>query len=356
MNVLLHTFISVVRDIARPAFFLSIMIGAVSLAQAASENSASLMSLGDIQIGERGNQTRIAFVCHGECFLSKREGGRYHLSGATASIQVDLASRSDRLSSIVLTPTSEGDGSLLQVNVGEVLESSLVSSCTVGRRKAACLDLFFLAPGLSARKDALSETANMSQIASEQGEHVNNEERLAAAPPPLRESATERYDALKALGEPQRLNPPSGAILAKVQPIEETVEIARPSMREPGALAQTVKGDFAARVTVMLSKELSPAYCNNAEAALKSDAWALGAMVDVGLCVAARGQAAEADEMLARLLAFTPDNFEALVGRALIAELAEEKGVARKYYQEALDTLPPFDESKRILDAMGALK
>ena len=52
----------------------------------------------------------------------------------------------------------------------------------------------------------------------------------------------------------------------------------------------------------ILGKELSSAYCNNADATLQADAYALGAMVDVGLCAAARGEVADADAMLARLL------------------------------------------------------
>jgi len=101
---------------------------------------------------------------------------------------------------------------------------------------------------------------------------------------------------------------------------------------------------------------LTPAYCNNASATLQADAWALGAMVDVGLCAASRGDVVQADATLARLLEYTPDNYEALVGRALIAELAEEKGVARKYYQDALNSLPPIEESNRIVQAMAALE
>ena len=55
-------------------------------------------------------------------------------------------------------------------------------------------------------------------------------------------------------------------------------------------------------------------------------------------------------------LEFTPDNYEALVGRAVIAEQAEERGVARKYYQDALNALPPIEESNRIVEAMAALQ
>ena len=74
------------------------------------------------------------------------------------------------------------------------------------------------------------------------------------------------------------------------------------------------------------------------------------------LCSAARGDVVEADATLARLLEYTPDNYQALVGRAVIAELADEKNVAKKYYQDALNAPPPIAESTRIVEAMSALQ
>jgi Tfp pilus assembly protein PilF len=138
--------------------------------------------------------------------------------------------------------------------------------------------------------------------------------------------------------------------------MENAVALGKPTLRIEEKFTEPVERIFVSRIGAILEKDLTPAFCNNAEAALQADAWALGAMVDVGLCTAARGDLEEADAVLARLLEFTPDNYEALVGRAIIAEQANEKGVARKYYQDALNALPPLAESNRIENAMAALE
>ena len=82
---------------------------------------------------------------------------------------------------------------------------------------------------------------------------------------------------------------------------------------------------------------------------------ALDAMIDVGFCKASAGDIEEADRLFTRLLAYTPDNYEALVGRALIAVENGETGDARKYFQDALNALPPIEESDLIVDAMQSL-
>ena len=78
-------------------------------------------------------------------------------------------------------------------------------------------------------------------------------------------------------------------------------------------------------------------------------------MTNVGLCEASAGKVEEGEAILARLLEYTPDNYEAHVGRALIALAAGEKSVARLYFQNALDAPPPIQESTRIVEAMRAL-
>jgi Tfp pilus assembly protein PilF len=115
------------------------------------------------------------------------------------------------------------------------------------------------------------------------------------------------------------------------------------------------KFDYAAQVEALIGKKLTPGYCASARATLQSDPWALGAMVDTGLCDAAAGKSEEADATLARILEYTPDNYEAYVGRALIALQAGEKSVARRYFQNALDAPPPMEESTRIVAAMRGL-
>lgn len=325
----------------------------------------------DVQIGERGNQTRIAFLCSAECALEPY-GDEFLLKAVAASFDVSLADRSERIDRVRAMQTPIG--AAIHVSARAPVKSVKLKTCTVAGRPAACLDLFFAEPSDAAISAGAETTpapradADNAEIEDEDNAEIQqNAETLAAAEetpapvakltqPPLRETATDRLNKLTTLDAPARMAPPAGAILAKVQPIEDTIEVAKPAMRAEEQLAPPVETDFASRMREILGKEFSPAYCNNADATLQADAYALGAMVDVGLCAAARGDVADADAMLARLLEFTPDNYEALVGRAVIAEQAEEKGVARKYYQDALNALPPIEESNRIVEAMAALQ
>ncbi len=320
---------------------------------AATDDAGASMAIGDIQVGERGNQTRIAFLCDGACILEKREADAFYLSGVDASFILDLSRRSKRVQSLRAIP--QGDGSMLRIRTDAVIDHTRVKPCTVGGRDAACLDLFFVA----ALQKNPSPSAPSKQPKPMQQASAASASGAAASPPPkpaLREGAPERFKRFAQLAAPERLAPPVGVILAKVQPIEPSVEVRKPAIRKSQPLVEPVKLDFTARVKTLLKKDLSSAFCNNAAAALQADAWALGAMVDVGLCAAARGDVVQGDVTLARLLEYTPDNYQALVGRALIAEQAKEKGVARKYYQDALNSLPPIEESNRIVQAMAALE
>jgi len=312
------------------------------------EVAGARIAIGDIQVGERGNQTRIAFLCDGACILEKREADAFYLSGVDASFILDLSRRSKRVQSLRAIP--QGEGSMLRIRTDAVIDHTRVKRCTVGGRDAACLDLFFVAatqknPPAPSKRIKPVQQASTSSAAAPQ-----------PAKPVLREGAPERFKRFAQLAAPERLSPPAGVILAKVQPIEPTVVVRKPAIRKSQPLVEPVKIDFTERVKTLLDKDLSSAFCNNAAAALQADAWALGAMVDVGLCAAARGDVVQGDVTLARLLEYTPDNYEALVGRALIAEQAKEKGVARKYFQDALNSLPPIEESNRIVQAMAALE
>ncbi len=311
------------------------------------EGDGARIVIGDIQVGERGNQTRIAFLCDGACILEKREADAFYLSGVDASFILDLSRRSKRVQSLRAIP--QGEGSMLRIRTDAVIDHTRVKPCTVGGRDAACLDLFFVAA-------AQKNPPPSKQIKPAQQASASSTAAPQPAKPVLREGAPERFKRFAQLAAPERLSPPAGVILAKVQPIEPSVVVRKPAIRKSQPLVEPVKVDFTERVKTLLNKDLTSAFCNNAAAALQADAWALGAMVDVGLCAAARGDVVQGDVTLARLLEYTPDNYEALVGRALIAEQAKEKGVARKYFQDALNSLPPIEESNRIVQAMAALE
>ena len=325
--------------------------------------------LEDVQIGERGDQTRIALICVDACSLTKRNDAEFLLRGANADFVLDLTERSDNVAK--LTALSAGGGSLLQVAHRREIDYANTKRCSIRGRPAACIDLFFKAAQTRAAaaparqvqakpdqpKPAPVRRPTPDAAQGEPSPPVLREPRVAAAPKPsLREGAGERLDRFAALTPPERLAPP--AMLAKVQPVEQAaVEVRTPSFRSPSIAPLRAAGpaDYAAHVRAILGKDLTPAYCDNAHAVLQADPWALGAMADVGLCAAAQGKAAHAEDVLSRLLEYTPDNYKAHVGRALIAAAAGEKSVARKYFQDALNALPPIEESNRIVEAMAAL-
>lgn len=300
----------------------------------------------DVRVGERGQQTRIALFCRMECRAESLGDGEFFLAGAGDNFDIDISQASER--ALSLRAEAAARGSVLMVrHVGDLARAS-AQPCRISGRQAACLDLYF-----AEEQDAPSfEPAAPAQAAKEPAPTQDAKAPPAQRPTALREADSDRLNAFADLKEPERLAPP---ILAKVQPIEKAIPVATPTLRTTTPLSASVQKSFAGRIEVLLGKTLSPAYCNNAEATLQTDAWALSAMVDVGLCAAARGDAVEAESILSRLLEYTPDNYEALVGKAVIAEQAGERGAALRYYQEALDALPPVSESARIVEAMAAL-
>ncbi len=330
-------------------------------------------SLEDVQVGEQGNQTRIALICDTPCFVEKLGAREFLLRGVDTSIDLDLSDRTQNVAGLRATPSAEG--ALLSVSTVGVIEYANTKNCTVSGRSAACIDLFFNAAQSAPIVDvkSIEDKQTIASVTPIERPILREPEAVPQTPviakPALRESAPERMMVFAKLSPPERLSPPTGAILAKVQPLESQAKIEppaneipltvdRPTVREPVLAAvqsfdPEPNFDYASKIGALLEKQLTTSYCATAEATLRADAWALRAMVDVGLCAAARGDAEQADAILARLLEYTPDNYEALVGRALIALEAEEKSVARKYFQDALNALPPIEESNRIAEAMS---
>ncbi len=303
----------------------------------------------DIRVGERGLQTRIALFCETPCSPEPRGDGAYFLPGAADAFELDISdagARALRLESIIMK-----GGSALIVDYDGILANTDATPCKVGGRDAACLDLYFQEAG-EEEADLQDELAAAAPPPIRETTTQESSTAAVLAKPVLREAASERLTVFAKLAAPERLSPP---ILAKVQPIEKSVTVGTPTLRPSESLAVKVERDFAGRIDTLLGKALTPAYCNNAEATLQTDAWALGAMVDVGLCAGARGDAIEAESILSRLLEYAPDNYEALVGKAVIAELAGERGAALRFYQDALNVPPPVRESARIVEAMAAI-
>lgn len=321
-------------------------------ATSAQEDNVSAPFIQDIRIGDRNNQSRIVLFCESDCPLKKINDSTYFLPGANDQFEFDVSSESDRLTKISARP--EDTGSTISIAYEGTLENAKQKECQIAGRRGVCLDIFFQ----SEKSEIQTDTPVEKLVAGEEGPRPTDPPADVTPPdrPMLRETASVRLKAFLQLQPPERLDPPETPILAKVQPIEENISVETPKLRQDRNLAGEFEVDVASRIENILGKDLTPPYCNNAEATLQTDAWALSAMVDVGLCAAARGDVVEGEAILSRLLEYTPDNFEALIGRAIIAEQAGERGAALRYYQEALDAAPPVEESRAIVAAMAFLK
>lgn len=313
-----------------------------SVAGAAGLGASALAAseLEDVQVGERDLQTRIALICNEACSLEKRSDNVFFLPGVEAEMTLDLSDRSENIEGFTIRHDAEG--SLLEIKSGRLIEYANAKTCRIKERQAVCVDIFFA----DARpRQAVIETPTLAP------------EKMTPKPD-LRESAPDRLSRFARLGPPERLEPPRNASLASVRPVSDPPRSEQPVIREAqqsAAPSAPPAFDYAASVKSLLGKTLSPGFCGSAKATLQADPWALDDMVNVGLCEAAAGNAPEGEKILARLLQYTPDNYEAHVGRALIALEAGEKSVARRYFQDALNAVPPIEESNRIVAAMNRL-
>ncbi len=332
----------------------------LAAASAAAQGIAGARnSLEDIQIGEDGRILRIAVLCRDDCRVGARAGGAFFLPGIDETIDVDLSARSKLARALAVKPTN--GGSLLAIRADADVARASIKPCRIGAGTASCIDLEF-ADVARFEADAIAdaepvhlhpdEAAALAEATAAREAAASPPADVAAEPPALREAPDEGLLRFARFAPPERLDPPiiAHAVASAVPPPPRRAAIIRQEAGPPPAAATI--GEAARAI---LERSFGVAECGGAEARLRSDAWALEAMVDIGFCKAIAGDLEAADGVFVRLLDYTPDNYEALVGRALIAAEAGEKSVARKYFQDALNALPPIAESDRIVAAMGRL-
>ncbi|MEX0644684.1 MAG: hypothetical protein WD076_05195, partial [Parvularculaceae bacterium] len=253
-------------------------------------------------------------------------------------------------------------GSMLAIRADAAVERASVKPCRVGDGRASCIDLVFAE--LARFEDEQVEEAEPVQLHPDEAAALVEEPPPAEAPaairvaiaapasPALREAPEEGLLRFARFAPPERLDAPTivQAVATAVSSAPRRSEI----IRQEAAVA-TPAATLGEAASAILGRSFSAEECERAEERLRTDAWALEAMVDIGFCTASAGDLEAADGVFVRLLDYTPDNYEALVGRALIAAEAGEKSVARKYFQDALNALPPIAESDRIVAAMTRL-
>lgn len=323
-----------------PAAALILFAAANASVQGVGVEGTGENTLQDVQVGEAGRLLRIALICAEECGVAPRAGGAFFLSGVAADLDVDLSERSVNARAIKVEPAA--GGSLMKLDAAAKISRASIKPCFIDGLTASCIDIEFAeaapqtAQAPAPQKAAAAKPASETRAAPAIPEPPSI--KLAGGPA-LREAPDEEMLTFARFAPPERLDPPQRPIVVK----------------EKAESLWSSKIDIAEMATTILDKRFGVGECEGAQARLRSNAWALDAMVDVGFCAAIAGDLERAEGVFQRLLDYTPDNYEALVGRALIAAKSGKRDVAKKYFQDALNSLPPIVESDRIVAAMSEL-
>lgn len=329
--------------------------------------------LEDVQIGERGETLRVALICSTRCDVVPDAGVDFRINGVTAELDVDLAKRSALAKRLTIEPSN--GSSVVRIDAAARVNEARVVTCRSDSGPAPCIEYRFEAePRATARIAPAAAKAPPKPVIRDDG-GAKTEARATAekddlpfigaiisAPGPLlRDEPVSGVLRLREFGPPERLAPPEPSPQSSREPAGEPTGaipasiVARPSLiavDRAEALSDDAGFDIKREAAEILGKTFSVGACEGAKARLQGDAWALGAMIDLAFCKAADGKLEEADADFARLLAYTPDNYEALVGRGLIALASGEREKGLAFYQDALNALPPIAESDRIVAAM----
>ncbi len=356
-------------------FSLKVLLAAAAGAATLSAIAAALpekQRLEDLLIGSEGAIVRVAVICRTRCEIVASEDpgsfGSFRIEGVEKNLDIDLTGHAGVAERLQLKAV--GGASLLTVSAPARLNAARVTDCNTESGPARCIEFRY---DRGAMTVAAPERLTQPPAAGARAAEAPKPKRPTAAAatkepapqPGLRSEAAPAEEipflgaaiidvdtrlrdtpdlkfAVPDFAPPERLAPPPREIQSTLKE-----RVSAPAPRSPARF------DFAREMTAILGKKNDPATCEGAAARLTADAWALGAMVDLAFCKAASGALEEADDDFTRLLAYTPDNYEALVGRGLIALARGERTRGLDFLQEALNALPPIAESDRIAAAMA---
>lgn len=331
--------------------------------------------LEDVQIGERGDILRVALICATRCDIVPDAGVNFRINGVVADLDVDLGARSALARR--LTIAADGGSSLVRIDAAARINEARIVTCRSDSGLAPCIEYRFdsepRAAGTIAPTAAAPAAPPAIRSDGAPGRKADAPEKKSELPfigaiilapgPVLRDDPAPGILRLPQFAPPERLAPPksppeesSKRAGGAVGALPSNIEVARPSLiavDRAGTLGKSASFDIEREAGEILGKSFSVGACEGAKARLQGDAWALDAMIDLAFCKALEGKLEEADADFARLLAYTPDNYQALVGRGLIAIASGEREKGLAFYQDALNSLPPIAESDRIVDAMG---
>lgn len=331
----------------------------VAAAYAASASEPA-QALEDVQIGESGSILRVALICTQRCEVAPGEGLEFRIVGVEANLDIDLAARSALARRLTIV---RADGaSILKIDAAARVNAARVVACQSDSGPAPCLEYRFdasttaVAPDPVLRADpAPKAEARAPTLKKPKKDDVPFIGVLVAPSRPALREAPAGVLHLPQFGPPERLGAPDDRQSA-LGDLPAKLDVGRPALIAVDR-AQTLGGgaafDFMTEAVAILGKSFDIGACEGAKQRLAADAWALDAMIDHAFCKAADGDMDEADADFERLLAYTPDNYEALVGRGLIATARGDRERGQALFQEALNALPPIEESDRIVSAMG---
>lgn len=335
------------------------VVAACAVAAFAALAAEPSQELEDVQIGESGQILRVALICSRECDVAPGEGLAFRILGVAADLDVDLEARSALARRLTI---NRGEGaSVLTIDAAARINAARVVSCRSDSGLAPCIEYRFEAPGAASPaaatpREPLRDAAPQTEVEAIKGEPPFFGALIAPSRPTLRDEPAAGVLYLPQFALPERLEPPAPVRKSDaLGDLPANLDVRRPSLLpvdRAQALGDGAAFDFMTEAVAILGKTFDVGACEGAKQRLAADAWALDAMIDHAFCKAADGALDEADADFERLLAYTPDNYEALVGRGLIAIAEGERQRGQDLFQEALNALPPIAESDRIVSAM----
>lgn len=307
--------------------------------------------LQDVRIGERGEGTRIALFCRTGCSVQQNIEG-FFIAGIKDALTIDLAKYSANAHKITMRPVP--GGVILQLVSPKVVLRSSVNDCRLEGVRATCIDLEF--SPLALRRAPVLAQPRMP-IATPEKPVAKPQAISLRAPQDLAARRASRIADRPGPGlrdgqqSPQRV--PRIAVSAS---IPATPAAVRPSVLRPAETGFVLgRVDFREQAELILERRLDSEACASAKAQLARDAWALGAMTTLGFCHGAKGEFEQAETIFRRLGGHNGADHEVLIGRALIAAIAGERSIARKFFNDALEAGPPDPVSTRINATMAKL-
>ncbi len=267
-------------------------------------------------------------------------------SGETLTLDVDGLT----LSPLTLSPPAGAMVTGVRASSGTITLSgaALDHATTVIYRNAILIEAKYAEPSLRSGSSLLKGAIPAPATPPAQ----------ALGAPPTQPAAPDPIQTAAAPSPPQPATPPPAQIAAAspaplkptpvaLTPPTSTAPIALPSPTAKPPQPTTDLQSHPAPTPVTAASlpnaslaGIDAARCSAAEAELKKDAWALGAMGDQALCLLDAGKYDEGKAKLDQLAAITPLDWRVALGLAVLQDHRGEKDLAKDAWLAAVDRAP----------------